>query len=163
MEKPSASVHASCVLVGARALLIRGPSASGKSQLALELIHAADTGGLRFARLVADDRVHLTAAGGRLLARPAVSLAGLIELRGTGLLRLPYEPCAVIGLVVDLSAGDSSRLPAPEQRQVLLDGISLPRLAVASGVTPLPAVMALLNSPERWLALTASDSELAIG
>jgi hypothetical protein len=46
---------------------------------------------------------------------------------------------------------------------VLLDGISLPRLAVASGVTPLPAVMALLNSPERWLALTASDSELAIG
>ena len=162
MDKLSASVHASCVLVGARALLIRGPSASGKSQLALELIHAADTGGLRFARLVADDRVHLTAAGGRLLARPAASLAGLIEVRGIGLLRLPYEPCAVIGLVVDLGE-DSNRLPAPEQRQALIDGISLPRLAVASGVTPLPAVMALLNSPERWLALTASDSELAIG
>jgi len=151
MEKPSASVHASCVLVGARALLIRGPSASGKSQLALELIHAADTGGLRFARLVADDRVHLTAAGGRLLARPAASLAGLIEVRGIGLLRLPYEPCAVIGLVVDLGE-DSNRLPAPEQRQALIDGISLPRLAVASGVGPLPAVMALLTSPkDGWL------------
>ncbi|HXL66702.1 MAG TPA: HPr kinase/phosphatase C-terminal domain-containing protein [Xanthobacteraceae bacterium] len=144
-------MHASCVLVGARALLIRGPSASGKSQLALELIHAADTGGLRFARLVADDRVHLTAAGGRLLARPAESLAGLIEVRGTGLLRLPYEPCAVIGLVVDLGE-DSNRLPAPEQRQALIDGISLPRLAVASGVGPLPAVMALLTSPkDGWL------------
>ena len=150
-EKLSASVHASCVLVGARALLIRGPSASGKSRLALELIHAADTGGLRFARLVADDRVHLTAAGGRLLARPAASLAGLIEVRGIGLLRLPYEPCAVIGLVVDLGE-DSNRLPAPEQRQALIDGISLPRLAVASGVGPLPAVMALLTSPkDGWL------------
>ena len=151
MDKLSASVHASCVLVGARALLIRGPSASGKSQLALELIHAADTGGLRFARLVADDRVHLTAAGGRLLARPAASLAGLIEVRGIGLLRLPYEPCAVIGLVVDLGE-DSNRLPAPEQRQALIDGISLPRLAVASGVGPSPAVMALLTSPkDGWL------------
>ena len=151
MDKLSASVHASCVLVGARALLIRGPSASGKSRLALELIHAADTGGLRFARLVADDRVHLTAAGGRLLARPAASLAGLIEVRGIGLLRLPYEPCAVIGLVVDLGE-DSNRLPAPEQRQALIDGISLPRLAVASGVGPLPAVMALLTSPkDGWL------------
>jgi HPr kinase/phosphorylase len=79
-------------------------------------------------------------------------LAGLIEVRGTGLLRLPYEPCAVIGLVVDLGAGDTSRLPTPEQRQVLIDGISLPRLAVASGVAPLPAVMALLNSPkDGWL------------
>ena len=152
MEKPSASVHASCVLVGARALLIRGPSASGKSRLTLELIQAADAGSLRFARLVADDRVHLAAIGGRLLARPTESLAGLIEVRGTGLLRLSYEPCAVIGLVVDLDAGDSSRLPAPEQRQVIIDGISLPRLAVASGVAPLPAVMALLNSPkDGWL------------
>src|ERR1700733_12883287 len=152
MEKPSASGHASCVFVGARALLLRGPSASGKSRLTIELIQAADAGSLRFARLVADDRVHLTAVGGRLLARPAASLVGLIEVRGTGLLRLPYEPCAVIGLVVDLAAGDSSRLPAPEQRQVLIDGISLPRLAVASGVAPLPAVMALLNSPkDGWL------------
>jgi HPr kinase/phosphorylase len=152
MEKPSASVHASCVLVGASALLIRGPSASGKSRLALELIHAADTSGLRFARLVADDRVHLTATAGRLLARPAEALAGLIEVRGTGLLRLPYEPCAVIGLVVDLGAEDSSRLPAPEQRQVLINGILLPRLAVASGVASLPAVMALVMSPkDGWL------------
>jgi HPr kinase/phosphorylase len=85
------------------------------------------------------------------LARPAASLAGLIEVRGIGLLRLPYEPCAVIGLVVDLGE-DSNRLPAPEQRQALIDGISLPRLAVASGVGPLPAVMALLTSPkDGWL------------
>jgi HPr kinase/phosphorylase len=116
MAERSASVHASCVLVGARAVLIRGPSGCGKSQLALGLIQAAASGSLRFARLVADDRVRLAPAGGRLLARPAEPLAGLIELRGVGLLRLPYEPCAVVGLVVDLAATDGSRLPDPKQR-----------------------------------------------
>jgi HPr kinase/phosphorylase len=152
MAERSASVHASCVLVGARAVLIRGPSASGKSQLALELIQAAASGGLRFARLVADDRVHLAAAGGRLLARPAKPLAGLIEVRGVGLLRLPYEPCAVVGLVVDLAATDGARLPDREKREVVIDGITLPRLPVAAGIDALPGVLALLNSPaECWV------------
>ena len=106
-----ATVHASAVLVGARAVLIRGPSGAGKSRLALELIEAARAGRLRFARLVGDDRVHLESAGGRLLVRPAPALAGLIELRGIGILRLDYEPCAVVGLVVDLDAADAERLP----------------------------------------------------
>jgi HPr serine kinase-like protein len=100
----STTIHASAVLVGARAVLIRGPSGSGKSRLALELIQAARSGALRFARLVGDDRVHVEAAHGRLLVRPAAALAGLIELRGVGMLQLPYEPGAVVGLVVDLAA-----------------------------------------------------------
>ena len=54
-------VHACAVLIGARALLIRGPAGSGKSRLALALIEAAEAGRLRFARLVADDRVRLEA------------------------------------------------------------------------------------------------------
>jgi HPr kinase/phosphorylase len=151
MAERSATVHASCVLVGARAVLIRGSSGSGKSRLALELIQAAASGGLRLARLVADDRVYLAPAGGRLLARPAEPLAGWIEVRGVGLLRLPYEACAVVGLVVDLGTEEGSRLPDPEQRQVVIDGISLPRLAVASGVTALPVLKTLLNSSkECW-------------
>ena len=141
-------MHASCVLVGARGLLIRGPSGSGKSRLALELIQAAEDGAWCFARLVADDRVHLAPAAGRLLARPADQLAGLIEARGLGLLRLPYEPCAVIGLVVDLRADDASRLPDPEQRQALVDGILLPRLAVARNAPALPNVLAFLTSSQ---------------
>lgn len=152
MAERSASVHASCVLVGARAVLIRGPSGCGKSQLALELIQAAGSGNLRFARLVADDRARLAPAGGRLLARPAEALAGLIEVRGVGLLRLPYEPCAVVGLVIDLAATDSSRLPDSGHREVVIDGIPLPRLPVASGADALPGVLALLNSPtECWV------------
>jgi HPr kinase/phosphorylase len=145
-ERPG-SVHASCVLVGARAVLIRGASGCGKSRLAMELIQAAASGSLRFARLVADDRVHLNPAGGRLLARPAEKLAGLIEVRGVGLLRLPYEPCAVVGLVIDLAATDGTRLPDQGPRAIVIDGISLPRLPVASGTDALPGVLALLNSP----------------
>ena len=60
-----ATVHGCAVLVGTRAILIRGPAGSGKSRLALALIEAADAGHLRFARLVADDRVQLVAAHGR--------------------------------------------------------------------------------------------------
>jgi serine kinase of HPr protein (carbohydrate metabolism regulator) len=138
------TVHASAVLAGARAVLIRGPSGAGKSRLALELIEAARGGRLRFARLVGDDRIHLDGVGGRLLARPAEAIAGLIELRGAGILRLDYEPCAVVGLVVDLGAADAERLP--EKQQIEIEGIILPRLAVAPGTPALPGVLALLIS-----------------
>jgi len=127
-------------------VLIRGPSGSGKSRLALELIQAARGGTLRFARLVGDDRVHVEAAHGRLLVRPAAALAGMIELRGAGILQLPYEPSAVVGLVVDLAAATAERLPAAPQSRTELEGISLARLAVAVGEPALPALLAHLTS-----------------
>jgi HPr kinase/phosphorylase len=146
------TVHASAVLVGARAVLIRGPSGSGKSRLALDLIQAAQNGTLLFARLVADDRVHLQRSGGRLLVRPAEALAGLIEVHGVGVLRLAYEPGAVVGLVVDLAAADAERLPDPAGRKTEIAGITLPRLAVASDNGALPAVLAVLKSdPDAWI------------
>ncbi len=147
MPPATATIHASAVLVGARAVLIRGPSGSGKSRLALELIEAARYGALPFARLVADDRVGLEAANGRLLVRPAPPLSGLIELRGIGILRLAHEPCAAIGLVVDLAAADAERLPQAENRTVEIFGIILPRLAVASDSTGvLSSLLALRTS-----------------
>jgi HPr kinase/phosphorylase len=138
------TVHASAVLVGARAILIRGPSGAGKSRLALELIESARTGALRFARLIGDDRLHLEPAGGRLLVRPAGALAGLAELRGVGILRRDHEPCAVVGLVVDLDAADAERLP--EATDFVMAGIAVPRLGVAPGAAALPAVMAVVTS-----------------
>jgi HPr kinase/phosphorylase len=146
MAASGATVHASAVLAGARAVLIRGTSGAGKSRLALDLIHAARTGALPLARLIGDDRVMLQAAGGRLVVRPVEALAGLIELRGLGLVKLAYEPSAVVGLVVDLGA-DAERLPAAESRVVEIDGVRLPWLAVAAGDTALPTVLALLT----WL------------
>jgi HPr kinase/phosphorylase len=145
MAQPATTVHASAVLAGARAVLIRGPSGSGKSRLALSLVEAAGAGTLRFARLIGDDRVYLEAADGRLLVRPAEALAGLIEIRGVGIRKLPYEPSAVVGLVVDLAAADAERLPDTERQYAVIAGVTLPRLAVASGQEALPAVLALLT------------------
>ena len=146
----SPTIHASAVLVGAKAVLIRGPSGSGKSRLALALLQAAQRAGpLRFARLVADDRAHVEAANGRLLVRPASALKGLLELRGSGIQPIEAEPVAVIGWVIDLAAEDAARLPERQAREAVIEGIRLPRLPVASGQEPLPLVLALLpSSPE---------------
>lgn len=143
----TATVHASAVLTGPSAVLIRGPAGSGKSRLALALIRAADSGLIDFARLVGDDRVELAAAHGRLLVRPAPSLAGLIEVRGLGIRRLEYEPMAVVGLVVDLGVPEAERLPRSSAGQVGVEGVDLPRLVVAPGVDPLPVVLASLLTP----------------
>jgi hypothetical protein len=143
------SVHASAVLVGARAALIRGPSGAGKSRLALALLRAAEVGQLPFAMLVADDRSHLESRHGRLLVRPAPEIAGLIEVHGLGIRRLPCEPVAVVGLVVDLAAPDGGRLPVPASETATIDGIELARLAVAPGADPLPLVLAALSTQPR--------------
>lgn len=135
------TVHASAVLVGARAVLIRGPSGSGKSSLARALIDSARSGRTAFARLVADDRVLLTPMHGRLLARAPEAIAGLVEMRGCGILAQPHEPQAVIGLVVDLHAADAARLPDDDARRVVLDGIALPRLPLAPGDDALAIVL----------------------
>src|SRR5262249_26961171 len=129
----AATIHASAVLVGAKAALIRGPSGSGKSRLAVALVEAGRCGVIPFARLVADDRAHVEAVDGRLLVGPAEALAGLIEVRELGRRRLPFEPVAVVGLVVDLSADDAERLPPAPAQIATIDGIALPRLAVAPG------------------------------
>lgn len=142
------TIHASAVLAGARAVLIRGPAGSGKSRLALALIQAGSSGVLPFSRLVGDDRVHVEAAHGRLLVRPADALAGLIEVRGLGIRRVPFEPVATVGLVIDLAAADAERLPKPETAVTKVAGIALPRLAVAPGVDPAGLVIAALRTAD---------------
>jgi serine kinase of HPr protein (carbohydrate metabolism regulator) len=135
----SPTIHATAVLTGAKALLIRGEPGSGKSRLALRLIQT-----LPFARLVGDDRVHLEAQNGRLLVRPAGSLAGLIEIRGIGIRKLPYEAAAVVERVLDLVSA-AERLPEPAEEKAVISGITLPRIALPAGADPLPAVLAALG------------------
>src|SRR6202158_3739512 len=98
----SSSVHASAVLVGDRAILVRGPSGSGKSRLAFDLILAGRSGQIPPAVLVGDDRVHLEASQGQLMVHPARELAGLIEIRGLGIRRCEFADEGIVGLVVDL-------------------------------------------------------------
>jgi serine kinase of HPr protein (carbohydrate metabolism regulator) len=142
----NATIHASAALIGAKAALIRGPAGAGKSRLALALLQAAETGALPFARLVADDRVHVETHHGRVLVRPAAALAGLLEIRTVGIRRLPFEPIAAVGLVIDLGVEGAKRLPPPAERETTLAGIRVPRLAVAPGVEALPLVLALLRT-----------------
>jgi len=146
MTAGAPTIHGSAVLVGAKAVLIRGPAGSGKSRLVYDLIQAAAQGGLPFARLVADDRVHHEVHTGRLLVRPAPQLAGLIEIHGLGIRRLAFEPVATVGLVVDLAAADAARLPAPQAETTVISGVTLPRLAVAAGMAALPLVLAKLRT-----------------
>lgn len=139
-------MHASAVLTGSRAALIRGRSGSGKSRLALALIEAAAAGLIPFARLVADDRTELTASHGRLLLRPPLALAGLVEVRGVGVRRVPFEAVAVAGLVVDLDAADGARMPEATAQMAEIEGVRLPRIPVAAGADVVPIVLALLRS-----------------
>lgn len=154
MATGAPTIHASAVLIGPKAVLIRGPSGSGKSRLAWNLLQAATQttglatglGALPFARLVGDDRVYVEAHGGRLLVRPAVELAGMMEIHGLGIRRLAFELVAVVGLVVDLAAADAARHPATQAASTVIAGVSLPRLAVAAGMAALPLVLAALRT-----------------
>ena len=101
----SVNIHASCVALKGKGVLILGDSGAGKSDLALRLI---DEG----AKLVADDRTELYVDKEKLFARAPKSIAGLIEVRGLGIVARPFVGKAAIALVVQL--GVPERLPRPE-------------------------------------------------
>ncbi|WP_170333848.1 HPr kinase/phosphorylase [Ruegeria arenilitoris] len=129
-NRDTACVHATCVAVEGRAVLILGDSGAGKSGLALELMALG-------ADLVADDRVDLRMQRDQLIADAIPSIRGLIEARGIGLLRV--KPCgpAPVHYVVDLGQIEERRLPDPQMIKVLrqtvplLRGDGVPNLAVA--------------------------------
>lgn len=144
----NSSVHASAVKVGERAVLIRGPSGSGKSRLAFDLILSGRAGQLPPAVLVGDDRVRLDTAGGELLVSAVKELVGLIEIRGLGIRRCDFVTEAVVGLVVDLAAPDAERLPPPEALQISISGVEIPRIPIGEGFSPLPLVVAALTTSD---------------
>ena len=160
----AASIHASAVLVGERAVLIRGPSGSGKSRLAFDLVLAGRAHQIAATTLVGDDRVHVHPSAGELMVRPAPALAGLIEIRGLGIRRCDFVPEAPVGLVVDLDAADGERLPPPEALSVTLEGIILPRIPVKQGFSGLPLVIAALTmTANSSSALPSADCSKEFG
>lgn len=115
-------VHASCVSIDGRAVLLRGPSGSGKSDLALRLI---DQG----AALVADDQVVLDVAAGQLTASAPSALSGLLEVRGIGIVRCDGVASAPVRLVIDLEpSGSVERMPEPET--CVLSGFQIPKITL---------------------------------
>jgi len=152
-----ASVHASAVKVGDRAVLIRGPSGAGKSRLAFDLILAGRAGQLPQGILVGDDRVRLDTGAGQLWVRPVEELAGLIEIRGLGIRRCGFAAEAIVGLVVDLAAADATRLPPPEAVFADIIGVKIPRIPVPAGYSPLPLVVAALTTTESSCSSNDTD------
>lgn len=136
-DRNSETLHATCVCADGRAVLILGASGSGKSSLALQLTALG-------ARLVADDRTRLTRTDGTIVAWAPATLAGCIEARGVGILRLPHLVSAPVVLVVDLDHSEDQRLPEPHQ--VTLLGVTLPCLWRAPGPHFAAAVLHCLTS-----------------
>ena len=115
-------VHGTSVSVGGEGILLRGPSGAGKSDLALRLIDAG-------AKLVADDQTELHRAGDTLEMTAPTALAGLLEVRGVGIVRVPHVARAPLRLVVDLESETGiERLPEP--RCCTIEGVALPLLAL---------------------------------
>ena len=112
---PQDILHATCVALAKRGLLILGPSGSGKSSLGLALIALG-------AKLVSDDRTILTSKAGRLVASCPPAIRGLIEARGLGLIRAETLTSAKVDLVVDLGQTETFRLPP--QRYTTLCGLT---------------------------------------
>lgn len=129
------AVHATTIAIGTRAVLIEGPSGAGKSDLALRLID-------RGAVLVADDRTVLSRAGNRLVASPPDTIAGLIEVRGVGVVSLPYVGAARVVLAVDLSAM-VERMPEPASRTFLEVAVPLVALDPFAASAPLKVELAM--------------------
>ena len=117
------TLHATCVAIGGRGVLIIGPPGAGKSDLALRLLD-------RGAELVSDDGTVVEARDGRLHARPGPNIAGRIEVRGLGILDWPARGQAPLALIVALDAA-VPRMPAEPLPTRTIAGLALPVLALA--------------------------------
>ncbi len=116
-------VHATTVAIGGAGVLIRGAPGSGKSDLALRLIDAG-------ARLVADDQTEIARLGRGLVARAPRAIAGKLEVRGIGIVKVHAVKHARLALAVDLArAEEIVRLPEPEWVELLSVRLRLIRLA----------------------------------
>jgi serine kinase of HPr protein (carbohydrate metabolism regulator) len=143
-------VHGTAVALGRTAALLRGPSGSGKSDLALRFLFLARRGpaALEAPILVADDQVYLARNGERLLARPPDAIRGRIEVRGVGIVEVKALAEADLALVVDLvPAGAMERLPEATATVRLL-GVELPlvRLAPWEASAPIKLAIALARA-----------------
>jgi serine kinase of HPr protein (carbohydrate metabolism regulator) len=116
-------IHATAIAFDGRAVLLRGQSGAGKSDLALRLIDAG-------AMLITDDQCMLSRRDNALIVRAPARIAGLIEVRGIGIMRLQSLAEAPVLLIADLVAPDQIER-MPERRRETLLGIELPVIALA--------------------------------
>lgn len=125
---PRTNIHATGLVLGDIGMILRGPSGAGKSLLALELIDEWERRG-ETARLVADDRVDIEASEAALVMHAPKAIAGLIELRGRGIVSRPFVAEARLHLVVDL-VDTLERMVEEDALVTRIEGITLARCPV---------------------------------
>ena len=130
----SEHVHASTVAIDGRAVLITGPSGSGKSDLALRLI---DRGFI----LVGDDQTIVRRDGDRLVASAPARIAGKLEVRGIGIIEMETAGDVPVALLVELTS-EIERLPEDNRTSAIL-GVSLPLVSIDAQAASAPAKVAL--------------------
>jgi HPr kinase/phosphorylase len=127
------TVHGVAVAVGEVGILILGKSGSGKSSLAAAMLAHWPFGK---ALLVADDRVLLTRAGNKIIARPHPLIKGKLEIRGYGIAAVPHLEAVVIAGVIKLSDTYSQRLPTSDESFTQVLGVTLPALTFKDDCAP---------------------------
>lgn len=143
----AATLHATAVACHGHVVLLLGASGSGKSDLALRLID-------RGAMLVADDRVVLRREGARLLADPPATIAGRMEMRGVGIVGMPWIAGLPVALAIGLG-GPVDRLPQPRRWDAPdADGLDIPYIMLdpTHGSAPMKveAALALALAGRLW-------------
>ena len=143
-------VHATAIALGGKAALIRGASGSGKSDLALRCLAAAPLPHVPHRmELVADDQVELTLVFDGIEASALPAIAGKLEVRGLGVLDMPFRATARVALVIDLVAPDEvPRYPLEEVTTIFL-GLAVPTLRLAPFEISAPAKVALALAASR--------------
>lgn len=137
------TVHATCVAMGGRGVLLRGAPGAGKSDLALRLIASRAT-------LVSDDQVIISRQADRLIASAPVNLQGLLEVRGVGICSYPFMRECQLAVIVDLVCGATpERLPDAKAHIQTILGLDVSAMVLdpfhASGVAKVQAKLALLQ------------------
>ena len=117
----SETVHASSVAIEGRAVLISGPSGSGKSDLTLRLLDRGFT-------LVSDDQTLIRRDGDRLIATAPPTIAGKLEIRGIGIMEMERVSDVPVALLVELTS-EFQRLPDDSRERPLL-GVPLPLVSI---------------------------------
>lgn len=150
------NIHATAIVVGRTGILFTGPSGAGKSSLAFTCLAEAEKRG-SFAALVSDDRVFVSCQSGRLIGRRPNSIAGLLELRGSGIVPLRSVAAAVLDIaVLPVAVQESERLPPEDERLDLGSAGHLPLLRVdRDAADPLARISALMaardpSHPAPW-------------
>ena len=128
------TLHASTVAIDGRAVLITGPSGSGKSDLALRLLDRGFT-------LVSDDQTIVKRSGDRLIATAPPTIAGKLEIRGIGIVEMERADHAPVALVVELTS-DIQRLPDDSRERPIL-GVSVPLISIDALTASAPSKVAL--------------------